>query len=554
MVRHLLSVVTLSAVCLCLATEILPHLRDIDDSIAYRINYLPRATLPSNLLEDQMLPVVSVDNEPYLCTFPELISETKRTKINSYSGPSPAELIAPMNEEQCAYRNDGYWTYEICHGRYIRQFHEEKGGSIGLEYYMGYYRGEEVAKEARVFDELNPPTKRIDDKDSAYYSVVYRQGSLCDISGSPRVTTMNYVCWPNAEDYIHSVRETSSCVYEIFIYTKRLCSHPSFPAPVSKEHDLNCYAKHDVTEPRPKSVLRMEEDLKKSFRSDYKTRSSSDVDEESSDEDPTAFKIKFFDELDTDEYKEIIRMLDSLPDMEGLEKYKKEMVERIREKLKKEAGPKFSKSEESDGSIGEILSSRCLKGGTGWWRYELCYGQKVTQYHEEKNGERTEIVLGYFDQKIHEAFIEQNPKKGPVIVNGMLTNLVTLISVFSRSVEVRMRCRPNAGNLDISLFLLEPSTCQYVLGVDSPLLCSEMQTADDFGLMSMDRKRSIEETVENDVVKDEVDQAAAEVKPSKAKFKKEVVAVIHGPAATSTPTAKDDDKEGHSPVPSKPEL
>jgi hypothetical protein len=29
-----------------------------------------------------------------------------------------------------------------------------------------------------------------------------------------------------------------------------------------------------------------------------------------------------------------------------------------------------------------FLSGReCLPGGTGWWRYEICYGKHVIQYH-----------------------------------------------------------------------------------------------------------------------------------------------------------------------------
>lgn len=26
----------------------------------------------------------------------------------------------------------------------------------------------------------------------------------------------------------------------------------------------------------------------------------------------------------------------------------------------------------------------CLTGGAGWWRHEVCYGGRITQYHEVK--------------------------------------------------------------------------------------------------------------------------------------------------------------------------
>ena len=45
-----------------------------------------------------------------------------------------------------------------------------------------------------------------------------------------------------------------------------------------------------------------------------------------------------------------------------------------------------------------LLGQHCLYGGSGWWKYEFCYGQKVDQYHEEKGGphgtKRTVLNLG----------------------------------------------------------------------------------------------------------------------------------------------------------------
>ena len=59
----------------------------------------------------------------------------------------------------------------------------------------------------------------------------------------------------------------------------------------------------------------------------------------------------------------------------------------------------------------------CLYGGSGWWKYEFCYGKKVSllsshvadqtvqsimsqvdQYHEEAGGQRTVVRLGEFQR------------------------------------------------------------------------------------------------------------------------------------------------------------
>ena len=60
-----------------------------------------------------------------------------------------------------------------------------------------------------------------------------------------------------------------------------------------------------------------------------------------------------------------------------------------------------------------LLGNYCLFGGTGWWRYEFCYGSKVNQYHEEKGGPKTVINLGRFDLKKHKEWLKENPSKRP---------------------------------------------------------------------------------------------------------------------------------------------
>ncbi|TKR92829.1 hypothetical protein L596_007401 [Steinernema carpocapsae] len=533
----------------CWSKDILPHLRDIDDSIGYRIKFLTHTAVPEVLLsapEDQILSLVSADNEKYLCQIPNVEPANKKTKLSSYSGPSPADLVAALHTEQCSLRTEGFWSYEICHGRYISQFHEEKGGGKSLEFFLGNFRSEEVAKEAATFDDLNPPTRRIEGVDLAYYPVVYRQGSVCDITGSPRVATVNYVCWPKTDDYIQSVAETSSCVYEIFVYTKHLCSHPSFQPPVAKEHDINCYAQHDGEETgndvRPKGVLKMEEDLRKSFHDDYKIGSA--VKEDVDDDETTLFKINLLEggEINDADYKEILKMLQSVPGIN--DKIRSEIAaaaDSLNDRLNKKQKPASQGSQEgNDVNLADIFSSKCIVGGSGWWKYEICYGEKVVQFHEDQEG-RQEIVLGYFDKKLHKVFIDQNPKKRPVVKNDKIMEVTHLYSSGDlcdainahRSVEVKLSCRVSESP-DLQMFLLEPGTCQYLLNIQSSLFCNELQTADAYGMLSMDqkiaeRRAAKEEQVIISATPAEVTPGTSD--PKKTKFHKEVLKTIPGPAA-----------------------
>lgn len=50
-------------------------------------------------------------------------------------------------------------------------------------------------------------------------------------------------------------------------------------------------------------------------------------------------------------------------------------------------------------------SAMSLQQGSGWWKYEFCYGRKVEQYHEERDGTRISILLGQFNAEEHKKWI-----------------------------------------------------------------------------------------------------------------------------------------------------
>ena len=127
----------------------------------------------------------------------------------------------------------------------------------------------------------------------------------------------------------------------------------------------------------------------------------------------------------------------------------------------------------------------CLYGGSGWWKYEFCYGKKVDQYHDEGQGRRTVINLGHFNIEDHRKWLDSHPAKRPK--EGKMRKQV---SVFysdgdfcdevgkPRQIEVKMKCKPGESASTVSLYLLEPKVCQYVLGVESPLVCDLLPLAD----------------------------------------------------------------------------
>lgn len=74
--------------------------------------------------------VTTNQKELYDCHLPELLV-TKPNNIEEYNGPSPLQLLKPMfTQKACSYRLESYWSYEVCHGRYVRQYHEEHDGNM----------------------------------------------------------------------------------------------------------------------------------------------------------------------------------------------------------------------------------------------------------------------------------------------------------------------------------------------------------------------------------------------------------------------------------------
>jgi hypothetical protein len=98
----------------------------------------------------------------------------------------------------CSYRIESYWLYELCHGRYVLQYHDDKETKSRTEYFLGNYAkvsadavgcftlliffifmGKRVCglilsfvQEAKTFDQLNPPTRKIGEETLPYYPVL----------------------------------------------------------------------------------------------------------------------------------------------------------------------------------------------------------------------------------------------------------------------------------------------------------------------------------------------------------------------------------------------
>uniref|UniRef100_A0AAQ6ICV4 Endoplasmic reticulum lectin n=1 Tax=Anabas testudineus TaxID=64144 RepID=A0AAQ6ICV4_ANATE len=418
------------------------------DEIPFKITW-PGAefTLPTSgalYSEDDFVIMTTTEKEKYKCLLPSLTSGDE-DDIKEYSGPSPGELLEPLfKRSSCSYRIESYWTYEVCHGKHIRQYHEEKETSQKISV-QEYYLGNMIKLKRQEMSNQQVPTKNIEGQLTPYYSMEMGNGTPCVLKqNQPRATSVLYVCHPEAKHEILSVAEVTTCEYEVVVLTPLLCAHPKYRFKSSPVNTIFCQALAG-SPLRPQRLVQAVE--------------LSPVREE-------AF---------TSTHKPMT----------------------VGGQTQVTVGTTHISRLTDDQLIKEFLSgSYCLHGGVGWWKYEFCYGKHVHQYHEDKEQGKNIVVVGSWNADEHIEWAKKNVARSYQLKDDGVQK-VKLVSHFyghgdlcdltgkPRQVIVKLKCKESESPHAVTVYMLEPQTCQYILGVESPVICRILDTADEHGLLSV---------------------------------------------------------------------
>lgn len=250
-------------------------LKGFDDNTVFTLEWPGRPTLKdldpeneklnrSDSDEDlEFIHVTSHAQEKYKCSIPKLTGK-ELDKDPQYVGPTPLDLIQPLfTTDVCSYRIESYWTYELCHGNYIKQFHEERDGKTTRiqEYFLGQWNSkltESLKQKSSEIKREKLKYKKIEGLQLPYLEVEMVNGTNCDLNNEPRSTKVLYVCFKHGKNEIYSFKETSTCNYEIVVLTPTLCTHPLFQIQETTENLINCVPDQEKTPVKPKSLLAME--------------------------------------------------------------------------------------------------------------------------------------------------------------------------------------------------------------------------------------------------------------------------------------------------------
>ncbi|KAG7230141.1 hypothetical protein INR49_009861 [Caranx melampygus] len=410
------------------------------DEIPFKITW-PDAefTLPTSgalYSEDDFVIMTTTEKEKYKCLLPSLTAG-EEDNDKEYSGPGPGELLEPLfKRSSCSYRIESYWTYEVCHGKHIRQYHEEKEtGQISVqEYFLGNLAEKSQSTET-------------EHRGSAHSLLLAGNGNgtPCVLKqNQPRSTSVLYVCHPEAKHEILSVAEVTTCEYEVVVLTPLLCAHPKYRFKSSPVNAIFCQALAG-SPLRPQRLTQLDKEQEEQLKPPFSSTSETREDE--------ASPVR--EEAFTSTHKPIT----------------------VGGQSQVTVGTTHISRLTDDQLIKEFLSgSYCLHGGVGWWKYEFCYGKHVHQYHEDKEQGKNIVVVGSWNAEEHVEWAKKNVARSYQLKDDGVQK-VKLVSHFyghgdicdltgkPRQVIVKLKCKESESPHAVTVYMLEPQTCQYILGL-----------------------------------------------------------------------------------------
>jgi protein OS-9 len=173
--------------------------------------------------------------------------------------------------------SQGWWTFELCVRKHVRQFHQEKDVVVS-EYVLGRFdegaTAQLHAQAGQPYSEEATPTgaatrcarapacarlrplragcSRAHAAPRSFHAHVFANGTACDLTAEPRSTEVRFVCAPEAgaavaagaaaAHFIESVKEPVTCHYVLTLATPLLCAHAAFRVEEAPVAHIRCRA------------------------------------------------------------------------------------------------------------------------------------------------------------------------------------------------------------------------------------------------------------------------------------------------------------------------
>ncbi|XP_042382200.1 protein OS-9 homolog [Zingiber officinale] len=219
----------------------------------YKVEFHPENSPFYPVVGQEEVAMSNKEGKNYNCYLP-IVEETKVLKTVTHENSSslimeseqkikfktPDELIEGLKDaDRCFYRFEGWWTYEFCSHKHVKQLHIEDEKAVE-EFVLGKFDADATS----VFNENHSDTFTVKDprsKDASqrYHAHQYTNGTMCDLTNQPRETEVRFVCSEQSA-VISSIKEAATCKYVVTIQCSLLCKHPMFQQERPMWHTIHC--------------------------------------------------------------------------------------------------------------------------------------------------------------------------------------------------------------------------------------------------------------------------------------------------------------------------
>jgi protein OS-9 len=160
------------------------------------------------------------------------------------------------HEQGCFYRVEGWWTYEFCYKKQVRQYHQEGTGAADPaagEFSLGAFDADATAAaNARDPSRLQTLESALAETPRAH-THVFTGGTPCDLTSLERETEVVFKCapGPGAAPAVAAIAEPATCRYSLTFATPVLCEGNESSA---KKKDLSHVKCRVVEEALPEEL------------------------------------------------------------------------------------------------------------------------------------------------------------------------------------------------------------------------------------------------------------------------------------------------------------
>jgi len=233
---------------------------DLGDLDTYKIVWRGPLTTTETLDGDNVIDISTRTKERYKCVIPDNVKQlnfdtSARNSSSDELSESPIKLLEPLfKSDYCSHKFELFWVYELCHGRFLRQYHEENSkfkSRITQEYYLGRIDAEQIKAHEEEYQKqkselerkgLSRPTILVNGQPKPYVMINMTHGTECDQTKKNRVSRVIYVCSDDLKLELYSIIETSTCEYESIVLAPLLCQHKDFRVNTNRPQEINCYS------------------------------------------------------------------------------------------------------------------------------------------------------------------------------------------------------------------------------------------------------------------------------------------------------------------------